>query len=405
MPLIPKFGDQHLKFDVAAPPDWSFVAGNIIIGNVVRHAPIISPDVKVSLALVGRSRINPEVTEGYSHTCYLIYQEQDVLFQGPLHHPEGSDTPLSWPFSIQIPSEPDQSLIQQHSQSTCHLPLNEPEHPGHHAFPGSFYSSHKQLGDYTEGIIEYYLRARLECIFGGSKKTMDATWPIIMRHVADETYDLDTLKQISALRCVRSWTLAPGTKDLSLKQRLHFDTPEYYFRVKLSYPEAVQLDNPRVMPVTLEVIPEQGTSKLISGILPTIRVNCISMILRSHCHLARRRKASGISLEAKNETHEWRYDLGLDRLFKALDRPITLSTKEEGYKPLRIGQMFQLVFRSNGLASGKRLLSNPTTGIHPDFVSYDIKHYNVVQWKISLNVGGENHEVKGSVPMKLIGAA
>ncbi|KAJ5572914.1 hypothetical protein N7450_009898 [Penicillium hetheringtonii] len=81
MPLIPKSGDENLKFDIAAPSDWTFTAGDTIIGNVVRYAPIIAPDAKLSLALVGRSRIHPELGGEYAHTCFLVYQEQKGLFR------------------------------------------------------------------------------------------------------------------------------------------------------------------------------------------------------------------------------------------------------------------------------------------------------------------------------------
>jgi len=67
--------------------------------------------------------------------------------------------------------------------------------------------------------------------------------------------------------------------------------------------------------------------------------------------------------------------------------------------------MFGLSLSSKGLVSGVTLLAQSKTPIQPDFVSYDIKHFNMVQWKISLIIAGECHEVQGSEPMKLIAPA
>ncbi|KAJ5085987.1 hypothetical protein N7532_010758 [Penicillium argentinense] len=408
MPPVPPTGDEHLKLEVAAPPGWSFVAGDTIIGSIVRHAPIRSPDAKVSLALVGRARINPELddfSEFRSHTCYLLYRVQDALFRGPLHHAQDSEEALNWQFSMQIPSEPDQTVIKEHSGSESFIPLDDPWHPGHHTFPGSFFSSRKHLAFRTEGFIEYYLRARLECIFGGSKRTMDATWPIIMRHPVDESVNLQTLRQISAMRRIKSWSLVPGMKDP--KKTIRWSrTPEFYFRVKMSYPEAAQIDNPQTIPVILEIVPDLETSAPLKGTLPRIQVNWVSMVLLSSCHLARERPSALPGMRAhRNEVHEWQYDFGLDRLFKVFDTPLVLSTDEKGYKPFNMGRMFQLALRSDGLVAGTRLLAHPATGIHPDFASHDIKHCNRVQWTVSLTVAGEAEEVTGSGPLKLIAPA
>lgn len=407
MPLIPKSGDENLKFDIAAPSDWTFTAGDTIIGNVVRYAPIIAPDAKLSLALVGRSRIHPELGGEYAHTCFLVYQEQKGLFRGPLHHPEGSDTPLDWPFSIQIPNKPDKALIKEHSKHTSLLPLNDLSHPGHHTFPGSFYSSHKHLGEHNEGIIEYYLRARLQYIFGGDVKSIDATWPIIMRHPIDKTVNLDTLRQISALRYIQSWNLTPINETFSLRERSKkrlgiLKTPVFSFRVKVTYPEVVQLDSSRVMSATLEILPEKGTGGHHTRVLPTIEVNSIGMVLRSHCSIPKRMRSTVFSVP-KDLINERKHDLGLDRLFTS--SPITLLASENRYNALNFGEFFGLRLRSNGLVAGETLLSQSKTPIQPDFVSYDIKHFNMVQWKISLTIAGEYHEVQGSGSMKLIAPA
>ena len=404
MPLVSKSGDEHLKFDIAAPSDWTFTAGDTIIGNVVRYAPIIASDAKLSLALVGRSRIHPEMRGKYVHTCFLIYQEQKGLFRGPLHHPEGSDTPLDWPFSIQIPDKPDKALIREHSKHTSYLPLNDFSHPGHHTFPGSFYSSQKHLGEHNEGIIEYYLRARLQYIFGGDIKSKDATWPIIMRHPINRNVDLDTLRQISALRYIQSWNLTPTNEILSLRERSKkrlgiLETPIFPFRVKVTYPEFIQLDSSRVMAATLEILPEKGKGEETPRVLPTLEVNSIGMVLRSQCFIRKRMKSSVLSVP-KDEINERRHDLGLDRLFTS--SPIALAANGNRYNTLHFGELFELNLLSTGLVSGRTLLSQSKTTIQPDFISYDIKHSNLVQWKISLTIAGEYHEVQGSGPIKLI---
>jgi hypothetical protein len=131
-----------LKFDVAAPQGWSYAPGDTIIGNLVRHNPVVAHEAEVKIKLIGRIKSKVVRSKGNGTSVnrdeYQIFNlSPQLLYQGTLHLPEDSDETLNWPFEIKIPTEPAASIRSNHNAEASFLPLDR-DHPVHHVLPGSF---------------------------------------------------------------------------------------------------------------------------------------------------------------------------------------------------------------------------------------------------------------------------
>jgi hypothetical protein len=147
MPRTKKTGSPSLQIDVASPPSWTFIAGDTVIGTVISRSAIVTPEATVTITLFGRVKTkitvrkstgNGSRTEHYRGRWLLVGSEtRQVLHQGPVHLATGSSEPLSWPFSIKIPTRPIDSLARQSAGAKSFLPLNN---IADHLLPGTFYS-------------------------------------------------------------------------------------------------------------------------------------------------------------------------------------------------------------------------------------------------------------------------
>lgn len=147
MPRMQKTGSPSLQIDVASPPSWTFTAGDTVIGTVVSRTPIVAPEATVTITLFGRVKTKITVrkntgngtrTEHYRGRWLLVGSEtRQVLHRGPVHLARGSSEPLSWPFSIEIPTRPVSSIVGQSAGAKSFLPLNN---IADHLLPGTFYS-------------------------------------------------------------------------------------------------------------------------------------------------------------------------------------------------------------------------------------------------------------------------
>ncbi|KAJ5151359.1 uncharacterized protein N7482_010611 [Penicillium canariense] len=413
MPPQRKTGNKDFKFDVAAPPGWTFAPGDVIIGNLVRHAHIVTPEATVTLSLIGRvkTRFVQETSSSdreYSDEWHLFERLPEVIFRGPLHLPEESTESLSWPFSIQIPLKPRRSVMKGHAQAASFLPLNW-DHPAHHTLPGTFC----WLGGASSGsadsecFVEYYLSAQLRYKFG-SFKNYTATWPITLRHSVDNAGQPDQVIQLSATQKVRSQRLLPGLKntDLSVKQKtLKFfgssKVPEFHFRVNLTTPRIIQLSLSQAFPLVLEVLPlDDKISNSIKEVPQDIQTNGIKVFLISRTSL---RAGDPWDRATRNNQHSSSSSLRLESVFQKAQRPLRLSPSE-GNSAIDLGQAFQLGLGSHGLTSCGLSLGYISM-IYPDFVTYNIKHSHMLHWKISLTIAGETQVIAVNGPLKIIGMA
>lgn len=417
MPRTLKSNDVGINLDVAAPPGWTFGAGDTIIGNVVRRQPIVAPEATVRLELVGRVKTKITVKRGnnnrsvYRGRWDLLGWTSRTLFQGPLHLPDGSDESITWPFEVQIPTRLSPSVLLGHCKEESFLPLNQ-ESLAYQSLPGTFFSSRIGWNTTSEGFVEYYLQAELRYNRGGSFETRNATAPITLRQPPQPVL-LDNDPVYRQLRMsVKSQRLLPGMEDaeLSFKQKTQklfgsSKVPEFHFTVDVTLPRRVQLENPSPIPLIIGIRPDiERTSDSIQDVIQTIQLNWFRLKIKSTTIV----KAPGNLAPTlpHDDCQDQDYPLGLERLFHKREEqegPITF-TMGKGNEPVSIGEMFQLVLRPDGLyARGTRLA--PMAPIQPDFVTYNIGRSNRLSWEICLTVAGEVLTMKGGSELQVLAAA
>lgn len=406
--------DSHssLNIDLAAPPGWSYAAGDTIIGSVVRHTPVVSAEATVTLLLTGRTKtkVSKPNTNGsrsnYHDEYWLLTSAPNVIYQGPLHLPEGSDDTLSWPFEVTIPLEPVASVRNCHSQVASFLPLST-DHPAHHFMPGSFDGVYEGLGSESEGKVEYWLQATLRYKFGGLK-SFEATFPITIRHPTFDTVKRYEMNTIRASDKIQTQRLLPGMEEvgLSLKQKTlkllgSSRVPELHYRLELNVPWVMQLDDPQFLPLGLNIVSvNDKSSRELSDISYNIRINWVRW--RVKCITGLIAPTDLWSHTVHSDEQVLKLDMNLEEAFTELESPLMISTGK-GQEPVQLGNIFQLRLRPNGLMSGERYLAQ-TSGLYPDFTTYNIKHRHLQEWRVSFTVAGETREHGLSAPLSIIGS-
>ncbi|KAJ5594754.1 uncharacterized protein N7459_000962 [Penicillium hispanicum] len=409
MPRTTPSGSAAFKFDLAAPPNWAFAPGDTIIGNLMRHMPIVTPEATISVSLTGRVKSKIVKSSGQQKHVYrddwrLLRPQQTLVFKGPLHLAQGSNEPLSWPFSVTIPTEQAESCRAGHKKNASFLPLDR-DHPHLHILPGTFFSENMGFGPSAYCLVEYFLTAQLRYITGGDHKYLDAVLPITLRHAADPTDRRHMLRTQHCVQKIQSQRLLPGMEfaDLSFKQHAQklfhsSKVPEFHYELRFTLPEVIQLDDSAPIPVQLEVVPLlDRTSVCLKETAQTIHVNWVQAIIKQRTSVL---APSNLWDSSHSASYSESRNLNLQAAFTSLASPLDITTGK-GNEPVRLGDMFQLVLRSGGLVSGNRFL-NRAARIYPDLVTYSIRHSHEQRWRVSLTVAGETHVHEFNNPLKII---
>jgi hypothetical protein len=206
---------------------------------------------------------------------------------------------------------------------------------------------------------------------------------------------------------IQSQRLLPGMEntELSLKQRMQkrfqsVKEPEFHFKIHLTAPTAVQIDDPNPIPIKLNIVPlPDKTSVSLNDIPLKLRIDEMQLFLNSHTHaLAPTRR-----LDAGHEKiYTESASLFLEQAFWELESPLVITT-DKSNEPINIGNMLQLALHPRGLTAGKRTLFR-SAPICPDFTTYSIKYRHSQEWRICLTVAGEAYTSEISGPLKVIGA-
>lgn len=401
MPHTTRNGSPGLQVNVFSPPGWTFAPGDTVIGTVVRQSCIVTPEATVTIALIGRVKTKINKSSGNSNVEYRERKQlfgppttSQVLCRGPLHLPpkeeRGSDSGLlSWSFSITIPTQSREEL----RRANCTL-------------PGSFYSS--SFGFYTssEGFVEYYLEAQLRYNRRGSYEVLKSTYPITLRRFPGTSLLSYNIKKHTVGRTFCSPRLLPGMEnaDLTLRQKAQkffgsSKVPELHYKVEMSWPCSMQLDNPSHFPFILNIIPQQAKNCAgIRGVGHEIRLTSIRMCIKGKTTVTAPGNFSTHSIHY--DDHSSRYDLQIGLALKDLESPIIFSSEKEN-KPVNLGNLLQLVLRSDGLTAGKRRLSK-ISGLYPSFSITDITHSHWLDMDVILSVVGETHRIQLRSDLKIL---
>lgn len=402
-------GSNKLKIDVAAPPRWDFAGGDTIIGQVVRRSPVVATDATLSLVLLGR--VKTKITSG-DHSYYDSWELLEIpqeLFRGPLHLSQDSSDPLSWEFEVEIPTGPDPSVASGHSQKESFLSIDK-DAIASHTLPAtvSVDNGVPYGACFAEGVVVYCLHATLRHTRDSLITVDEAFTPIILRHPKPETPLTEhQLQRRVAAKAIRTQRLLPGMEhaDLTFRQRAQkafhsSKVPELRFDVEMTMPRAVQLDNPLGVPLTLRMIPQPTkTSAVVRDNVHLIRLDHVALTIKTRGSLI----APGNFISIHEEGYTSTYELGLERAFQSLSSPVKIPCGEGQKSLVNIGNMLQLVLRSDGLYSGERRLAQKY--VCPEFLTYSISHMSSTLYsEMSLTVAEETIMSKFSTPLRIIAA-
>lgn len=404
MPEAWKSSSAALTIELAAPPNWTFAAGDTVIGSVGRSALLVTPEATVTLRLLGRAKTKIEVSRGNNrHDVYRSRfnfftslppgATRRVVFRGPVHIPEGGAH--SWPFSVAVPSAPWVSPVPGGpAQDSSFLPLTAADIP-RHALPGTFRSGDNGFTTSSDCFVEYYLEAALRYSKGSSVEVATATLPLTLRHPSTALPITDFQLQPRGWdKYVRSYLLVPGqeTARLSFRQKSQklfgsSKVPQFQFTVRVAVPSVIQLDNPAPIPVQLLIVPRDGPGSAAKGASsPSVTLNHVKLGLRSETLVVAPGNWGGIHDDRQSVGRH----LALEDAFRGLAEPVVIPSGDE---PVDVGALLQLRLSAGGLYSNnKRLGSVPV--IHPGFTTYNIRHRNTLKWTISYTVVGEKQKIE-----------
>lgn len=401
MPQTTKNGNPDLQVNVVSPPGWTFAPGDTVIGTVVRHSCIVTPEATVAIALIGRIKTKINETSGDSNVVYRERKQlfgppttSQVLCRGPLHLPpkeerSGDNDLLSWPFSITIPTQSREEVGK-----------------ANRTLPGTFYSSNLSFSKSSEGFVEYYLETQLRYNRRGSYEVLNSTCPITLRRFPGTNLLSYNMKEHTVDRTLCSPRLLLGMEnaDLTLKQKAQkffgsSKVPELHYKVEMSWPCSIQLDNPSHFPLILNIIPQQAKScSDIRGVGHKIQLTSIRMRIKGTTAVTAPGNFSRHSIHY--DDHSSRYDLQIGLALKNLETPIIFSSEKEN-KPVNFGNLFQLVLRSDGLTAGKRRLSK-ISDLYPSFSITGISHSHWLDMDVILSVVGETHTIQLRSALKIL---
>jgi hypothetical protein len=399
----------------------TYAAGDTIIGRVVRHEHIDSPDSSVTINLLGRSKARNtrrSSSTSNTHTCRSSFQLfsppdlRQILHSGPIQiSPNG--LPQFWPFSITIPLNASPAAVREANENTPSYLSLDPDDIVACPLPSSFYYGGNGWSTNFDGFVEYYLIAHLKVKRVDSRvETIESTVPLFIRPLAGEKPLLDYgLRRKFRLEKVTSHRLMPGMEyaGLSLRQRTQrlFNSskiPSFGFTIRIEYPTIIQLENPNPISFKVGILPDDSTTTdIIRDVPQTAKLTQIELELKSDT-LVRFPTSSGVHTDRKEDS----YDFGLGRLFTPeVGEPVTIPTlkrKLEDHQACDVGVALQLRLDScHAYVMGKPISGQFQKRIYPSFTTYNIRRTHVLRWDVGVEVGGETSDVWGEFPVEIVG--
>ncbi|KAJ5771636.1 hypothetical protein N7520_002165 [Penicillium odoratum] len=362
---------DDLRIGVAAPFGWRYGPGDTIIGTVGRKSPIVSPSVTLKVWLTGLMKVKilregtsqPDSDhEAYINNWNLLDSKEQVIFRGPLHHLYGLGDPLSWPFSVTIPTKPREFITQGHQPHESFVPFGQ-DHSACNILPGSLRTSTGNASK-SEALIEYRVHARFYYEQEGTQTALYATMPITLKHHPGNFDILQGISKggLSRPTYIRSQRLLPdmADKEPSLREKTSSffgssKAPVFWFEDSIESPPAIQLDDPMILPIILTISTLKGdgrTSKSIEDVPQRIQINYVKIPVKSSTIVI---AAGSLSRSVHTDRHDFDVDFHFEDVFKQLENPLLLSSSSKANESVNLGTMFQLAMRRNGLyTNGKR---------------------------------------------------
>ena len=408
MPVL-QLGNDDLKVDIAAPQDWTFVAGDAVIGTVVRRSPIVTPEATLNVELKGELKVNVATAQvnklQYSHSiqghsCTIDKQlwtsKPQELVHGPLHIADASDPQAqSWPFELQLPlSFETPSWYRPTRSRGSTLPNYQDIIRG--PLPGSF----SCFGDASTCWIEYYLKAELQYSYGGKQKICTSTYPVILRPLTGRVFEGFGSHQTDLHKTLHSHHLLPEKQSTNSSRSLKQVTreligsskvPQFAYKLEVVLPTTIQLSNPEYIPLKFRLFKLPKTSDSIKDNPPKIWLTSAKLSLTSQTYVYD--ELYCYQVESAREPRcctSFSDDLGLEKSFgTSMEMPL------EDNSELDIGNQLQLVLHSNGLKAGTKHLKMlaKTRPISPNFYAHYIRHCNKLNMEFTTTVAGHTERM------------
>lgn len=409
MSLSPHTKDSPIEIELAAPPRWTYAPGDTIIGSVIRWEPIATPEATVKVSFKGRvkTKLHVPTSAGQRSATYrdsrsLIGCLQGQIYHGPLHLPEGQETPLSWPFELDIPRRPVTN-VRERDFPDKYFGLLDRDILSQQILPPSFFWINFDLSMEFKCLVEYHLEAEIRYLHGGRFTTFTSTVAINVRHPPASTVLRNPeIRKIQRKRELRSHRLIPDMEhqDLTFKQKTKrrfslVSDPHFGYNVHFDVPTVIQLNSQSPIPVTFNISPEpNSTSVEILDIPRTVRLDWVKAVVHSMTRI----KTQGFRDHCG--THSIDHNLRFEEFFKNLDAPIMFPV-QYGNQPVSLGEMFHVFIESNAInILGQRRSLVGT--IFPDFITYNMAHTHSISWELSLTVAGETQTVKMDTRLKIL---
>lgn len=307
------------------------------------------------------------------------------------------------PFELEIPSSPESSLRHPSSQG------NSPPHKDS-AFidhlPGTFISAGGSGSTSSTARIEYDLEAELKYDHGGKENTLISVCALTIRHPTHTVFEGFGLQQWTMRRSVESHRFIPGMEnsELSFKQRTNIlfgfmRVPELKYKVDISMPATIQLNNPCIIALKLEIAQLDTTTPSIRSNPHTLRLNWVKLSVRA-CTRVDAFSPFPIT-QPRGGTHWTTYDLGLEKACDELASfPLQVSLSEKS-QPVDLGNILQLALYTNGLKSrGRHLVW--TSPIAPNFAAYTVRRTNWLDLELSVTIVDQIRTLKSSTELTLL---
>lgn len=401
----------------------SFLPGQKITGYVSRTSRWVNTETNISIALHGKC--NTELFSRDSYQCrgsVELFGRNGVrqeLFHGALHVTTTSRPDENkWLFAIDIPIHPDAQSLRLHPLGKAsYLPLLLKKE---HTPPPSFDlgSSGVFASRGGSAAVEYYLEATMTT--ANLSTPIVARLPIQLRCESSPfpITDFDIKLHSRQFYTVTSSNLLPANMQISKvsvgskvgRVLRPSKAPRLTFCLEISVPSVLQRDSPYQIPFEMRAIPQWlETSECIANVRYTINIEELKVAIRSTSSIM------GIASGALGPVPVVREDNFTTKILLAdYTKPKNVSRvdnqggpyktsllTENGYSmtlpidedagPLKFGEVLDL-----NMQRGQNGIDAPT------FITYNIKRTYELEWRMTLEVGGENVKVKGRHPVLIM---
>jgi hypothetical protein len=157
---------------------------------------------------------------------------------------------------------------------------------------------------------------------------------------------------------------------------------ESYLRayiVEVSSPRVIKLNDPAPFAYLINIVPQLDPANTVINDGPSkIRLNSVNLSLQNRVHFC---ATSGSGPQISDHYFVQHFELG--KVFQSsVDFPILSNNSE--YHEVNIGNSFQLSCSLRPICSGRLHRISPE--IYHDFVTYNVKLTNSLQWGLSVTV-------------------